>query len=122
MKQKTMRKKKAGRFLTLVLAAAMSLSLSGTPVFAAPAGDDIVVQNEGGEGDPVEMDDVFSESLQQITEDLKVLLADVQDYIDTLVPELSERISEKIAEAKEAAEEFVADAKEKAEQLLADTK
>ena len=122
MKQKTMRKKKAGRFLTLVLAAAMSLSLSGTPVFAAPAGDDIVVQNEGGEGDPVEMDDVFSESLQQIMEDLKVLLADVQDYIDTLVPELSERISEKIAEAKEAAEEFVADAKEKAEQLLADTK
>ncbi|MBR3539674.1 MAG: hypothetical protein IKN79_11460, partial [Eubacterium sp.] len=54
MKQKTMRKKKAGRFLTLVLAVAMSLSLSGTPVFAAPAGDDIVVQNEGGEGDPVE--------------------------------------------------------------------
>ena len=122
MKQKTMRKKKAGRFLTLVLAVAMSLSLSGTPVFAAPAGDDIVVQNEGGEGDPVEMDDVFSESLQQIMEDLKVLLADVQDYIDTLVPELSERISEKIAEAKEAAEEFVADAKEKAEQLLPDTK
>lgn len=120
MKQKITWKKKADRFLTLVLAAAMSLSLSGTPVFAAPADDDIVVHDEEGEGDPAEIDDVFSESLQQIKEDLKVLVADVEDYINTLVPELTERVSEKIAEAKEAAKELVVDAKEKGEQLLAD--
>lgn len=127
MRQKTVRKKKAGRFLTLVLAGAMTLSMSGTAAFAAP-NEDIVVQGEGGEGDPTG-EDIYNESLAQIVEDLDALVADVEEYIDTLIPELSDLISEKIAEAKEViadatekAEQLVAEAKEKGEQFIADAK